>query len=158
MDKGKKAGRYSRLYTQISELIEKSSNNPLSNMATIIAVIHHKMDYFFWTGFYLLQDGKLQVGPYQGSLACINLKKDTGVCWAGINLKKPVLVGNVEEFPGHIACDSRSKSEVVIPLKNEKNEIVGVLDVDSDVHNSFDETDVEWLEKIVALVYSPHGN
>jgi len=153
MEINKKASRYSRLYTQISELIAKSSNNPISNMATVVAVLHHKMDSFFWTGFYLLQDGKLQVGPYQGSLACINLAKNTGVCWAGINAKKTVLVENVEEFPGHIACDSRSKSEIVIPLKNKNGEIVGVLDVDSEKLKSFDETDAEWLEKIVALVY-----
>lgn len=127
-------------------------------MATIIAVLHHKFDYFFWTGFYLLHNGKLQVGPYQGSLACINLEKNTGVCWAGIHTTKPVLVDNVEEFPGHIACDSRSKSEVVVPLKNEKNEIVGVLDVDSETYNAFDKTDVEWLEKIVVLVYSEIKN
>jgi L-methionine (R)-S-oxide reductase len=154
MEKDKKAKRYARLFTQISELIAKSSNNPLSNMATMVAVLHHKMDYFFWTGFYLLQDGKLQVGPYQGSLACINLTKDTGVCWAGINSQKTIVVDNVEEFPGHIACDSRSKSEVVVPLKNTKGEIIGVLDVDSGKLKSFDETDAEWLEKIVALVYS----
>ncbi len=118
MDSKKKAGRYQRLYKQIKELIDKDSNNSLSNMATICAVLHHKMEYFFWTGFYLLQDGKLQVASYQGPLACIDLKKDTGVCWAGVNSQKPVIVGNVEEFPGHIACDSRSSSEIVIPLKN----------------------------------------
>ncbi len=121
-------------------------------MVTLLAVLHHKMDYFFWTGFYLLQDGKLQVGPYQGSLACINLAKDSGVCWAAINSKKTVIVEDVEAFPGHIACDSRSKSEVVVPLKNQNNEIIGVLDVDSSELNSFDEIDVLWLEKIVGLV------
>lgn len=153
MNKSKKNSRYQRLYKQIKDLIEKSSNNPTSNMVTLLAVLHHKMDYFFWTGFYLLQDGKLQVGPYQGSLACINLAKDNGVCWAAINSKETVLVEDVEAFPGHIACDSRSKSEVVIPLKNQNNEIIGVLDVDSSELNSFDETDVLWLEKIVGLVY-----
>ncbi len=121
-------------------------------MVTLLAVLHHKMDYFFWTGFYLLQDGKLQVGPYQGSLACINLATDSGVCWAAINSKKTVIVEDVEAFPGHIACDSRSKSEVVVPLKNQNNEIIGVLDVDSSELNSFDEIDVLWLEKIVGLV------
>ena len=121
-------------------------------MVTLLAVLHHKMDYFFWIGFYLLQDGKLQVGPYQGSLACINLAKDSGVCWAAINSKKTVIVEDVEAFPGHIACDSRSKSEVVVPLKNQNNEIIGVLDVDSSELNSFDEIDVLWLEKIVGLV------
>ena len=156
MEKEKKARRYARLFQQIQELIAKSSNNPISNMATIVAVLHHKMNYFFWTGFYLLQDGKLQVGPYQGSLACINLAKDKGVCWAGINQNRTILVDNVEEFPGHIACDSRSKSEIVVPLKNDSGEIIGVLDVDSEKLNSFDNIDAEWLEKITALVYSEH--
>ena len=152
MDKAKKEGRYRRLYRQIKELIDKSNNNRLSNMATIIAVLHHKMEYFFRTGFYLLQDGKLQVGPYQGSLACINLEKDTGVCRAAVNNKKPVVVDDVEKFPGHIACNSRSKSEIVIPLKNDNDEIYGVLDVDSKVTGSFDETDVEWLVQITGLI------
>ena len=152
MNSDKKQKRYQRLYTQISNLIEKSSNNPLSNMATIIAVLHHKMEYFFWTGFYLLQDEKLQVGPYQGSLACINLAKNTGICWAAINSKDTLIVDDVEAFPGHIACDSRSKSEIVIPLKNKKGEIIGVMDVDSSSNNSFDSIDAEWLEKIVRLI------
>jgi len=149
----KKYKRYERLFKQINDLIEKSSNNPFSNMATINAVLYHKMQDFFWIGFYLLQEGKLQVGPYQGSLACINLAKDKGVCWAAINSEKIMLVADVEVFPGHIACDSRSKSEVVVPLKNKLGEIIGVLDVDSKDLNSFDDTDVVWLEKIVALVY-----
>jgi GAF domain-containing protein len=150
----RKENKYERLYLQIKTLIDKSSNNPWSNMATLIAVLHNKMSYFFWTGFYLLQQDKLQVGPYQGSLACINLAKDTGVCWAGINGGKSLIVDNVEEYPGHIACDSRTKSEVVVPLKNTKGEIVGVLDVDSRELNSFDETDVKGLEKIISLVYT----
>ena len=153
MNKQKKHNRYHRLYKQIKDLIEKSSNNPTSNMVTLLAVLHHKMDYFFWTGFYLLQDGKLQVGPYQGSLACINLAKDSGVCWSAVNTEKTVIVEDVEAFPGHIACDSRSKSEIVIPIKNQNNEIVGVLDVDSSELNSFDEIDAMWLEKIVGLVF-----
>lgn len=149
----KKEKKYERLYIQIKDLIDKSSNNPWSNMSTIIAVLHNKMPEFFWTGFYLLQDGKLQVGPYQGSLACINLAKDTGVCWAGINKKQSVIVGDVEAFPGHIACDSRSQSEIVIPLRNKNGDILGVMDVDSREKNSFDKTDALWLEKIVSLVY-----
>ena len=152
MDKNKKAGRYQRLFAQINELIEKSSNNPISNMATIAAVLHHKMDYFFWTGFYLLNDGKLQVAPYQGSLACINLKKDSGVCWAGINDEETIIVADVNSFPGHIACDSRSASEIVIPVKNVNGEIIGVMDVVSSELNSFDEIDAHWLEKIVELI------
>lgn len=152
MDKNKKAGRYQRLFSQIQDLIEKSSNNSISNMATIAAVLHHKMDYFFWTGFYILQDGKLQVGPYQGSLACINLKKDLGVCWAGINKKETIIIDDVHSFPGHIACDSRSASEIVITIKNPKDEIIGVMDIDSSELASFDEVDALWLEKIVGLI------
>lgn len=124
-------------------------------MATVIAVLHHKMEYFFWTGFYLLQDDRLQVVSYQGPLACINLKKDTGVCWAGIDQNETVIVGNVEEFPDHIACDSRSRSEIVVPLRNSKDETIGVLDVDSTSLNSFDKIDAEWLEKIIQLVRFP---
>lgn len=148
----KKAGRYERLYKQISELIVKS-NNPLSTMATIVAVLHHKMDHYFWTGFYLLQDEKLQVGPYQGSLACINLAKDTGVCWASINAQKTLIVADVHAFEGHIACDGRSQSEIVVPLHDASGNIVGVLDVDSSELDSFDATDAFWLEKTVKLVY-----
>lgn len=157
MDKEKKQKRYQRLYKQIQDLIVKSSNNPLSNMATINAVLYHKMETFFWCGFYLYQDGKLQVGPYQGSLACINLAEGTGVCQAALTQQKTLTVPDVEAFPGHIACDSRSKSEIVIPLRNREDELVGVLDVDSKEHNSFDEVDEAELEKIVRLVYFPEG-
>lgn len=152
MDKDKKAGRYERLYQQINELLVKS-NNPLSKMATIVAVLHHKMDTFFWTGFYLLHEGRLQVGPYQGSLACIDLAKDTGVCWAGINRKHSVIVDDVHAFPGHIACDSRSQSEIVVPLFDSNGVVIGVLDVDSSEPAAFDETDRHWLERIVQFVY-----
>ena len=157
MEQNKKYKKYERLYKQIRDLIHKSSNNSVSNMSTIIAVLQHKMDTFFWTGFYLLIDGKLQVGPYQGSLACIDLARDTGVCWAAINQKETLVVPDVEAFPGHIACDSRSASEIVIPLYNEQDKLCGVMDVDSRELNSFDETDAFWLEKISKLVFHPNS-
>ncbi len=153
MNSEKKQKRYQRLYTQIKVLIDKSSNNSLSNMSTIIAVLHHKMDYFFWTGFYFLQDGKLQVGPYQGSLACIDLEKNKGVCWAAINQGSTLVVPDVDKFPGHIACDSRSASEIVVPIKGSDNQIIGVMDVDSVEPDSFDEVDAHWLENIIGLIY-----
>jgi len=152
MDQEKKRNRYNRLFQQLEELL-KPHNNPTAAMATIVAVLHHKMDYFFWTGFYLLQNGELIVGPYQGPVACILLKKDTGVCWAGINQKEPIIVPDVHKFPGHIACDSRSNSEIVVPLKNNAGEIIGVLDVDSKKLNSFDQVDQVGLEKILTLIY-----
>jgi len=143
-----KEGRYKRIYSQLEDLF-KDRPNTIARMATIVAVLHHKMDYFFWTGFYLLNEGELIVGPYQGSLACIKLNKDTGVCWAGINQGQTIIVPDVHAFPGHIACDSRSRSEIVVPIKDSRGNIIGVFDVDSQENNSFDETDAKWLERIL---------
>ena len=151
MDNKKKESRYSRIYEQVKNLL-RDRPNLTAGMSTIVAVLHGKMDYFFWTGFYLLDEGELIVGPYQGSLACIRLKKDTGVCWAGINGGKTVIVPDVHLFPGHIACDSRSNSEIVIPLRDKSGKILGVLDVDSKDFGSFDEVDAKWLEKIISLL------
>lgn len=151
MTKLQKAGRYQRIFLQLEELL-KDRPVVVACMATIAAVLHNKMNYFFWTGFYLLDRGELVVGPYQGSLACINLKKDTGVCWAGINSGKTVTVPDVHLFPGHIACDSRSNSEIVVPVRNSSGAVIGVLDVDSKEFGSFDEVDAEWLEKVVGLI------
>jgi L-methionine (R)-S-oxide reductase len=145
----KKAGRYERLEEQIRKLFIKNEDM-LARMATVNAVLYHKMDGFFWTGFYLLNSGRLIVGPYQGPLACMELEKDKGVCWAGINQQKTIVVANVHEFPGHIACDSRSKSEIVIPVRSREGKIIGVLDIDSDRLSNFDATDAKYLEKIVA--------
>lgn len=151
MENEKKKGRYERILKQIEELLLKSDND-IAHMATISAVLYHKMEYFFWCGFYRLIDGELIVGPYQGPVACQILKKNTGVCWAGINEKKTIVVPDVEKFPGHIACDSRSKSEIVVPVKNKSGNIIGVLDVDSSELISFDEIDAEYLEKIISLL------
>lgn len=153
MDKKKKQGRYQRIYKQLEELLQKT-NDPFARMSSTIAVLHNKMEYFFWTGFYFLKDDKLIVGQYQGPVACQELKKDTGVCWAGINEKRAIVVPDVEQFPGHIACDSRSKSEIVIPLKNKEGNIIGVLDVDSNEYNQFDEVDEMELSKILNLIYT----
>ncbi len=152
MDKKKKEGRYQRIYKQLEALLVKT-DDPFARMSSIIAVLHHKMEYFFWTGFYFLKDGKLIVGQYQGPVACQELAKDTGVCWAGINQQKAIIVPDVEKFPGHIACDSRSKSEIVIPLKDNKGNIIGVLDVDSNEYNQFDEIDEKYLTQILELIF-----
>jgi L-methionine (R)-S-oxide reductase len=152
MDTNKKEGRYFRIHKQLSELMAKSKNIN-ARMATIIAVLHHKMDTFFWTGFYLPDKGEMTVYMYQGPVACQVLEKNKGVCWAAFNKKETVVVEDVHQFPGHIACDSRSNSEIVIPLKNRAGEIIGVLDVDSTEKNAFDATDAKWLEKILDLIY-----
>lgn len=144
--------RYKRVFLQVEKLITATAN-PWSRMSTIAALLHHKMPAFFWTGFYFLHDNNLVVGPYQGPLACLKLKKDTGVCWEGINSKKSVVVPDVEAFPGHIACSSLSRSEIVIPVYDPKEQVVAVLDVDSRDLNTFDDVDRIHLEKIVSLIY-----
>ncbi len=146
-----KAKRYQRIYNQLEQLLLKCDDQE-ARMSSVVAVLHHKMEGFFWTGFYCLRNEKLIVRTYQGPVACMELKKDTGVCWAGINQQKTIVVPDVEQFPGHIACDSRSKSEIVVPLKDKIGNIIGVLDVDSTSLNTFDDIDAEWLEKIVELI------
>ena len=151
MDNQKKINRYKRLYTQIEYLLKKS-NDETAHMATVSAVLYNKMEYFFWCGFYRLVNGELIVGAYQGPVACQILAKDKGVCWAAVNQGKTIVVPDVHLFPDHIACDSRSKSEIVVPYKDKIGKITAVLDVDSSELGSFDEIDAEYLEKIVALI------
>jgi L-methionine (R)-S-oxide reductase len=151
METDKKAGRYSRIYHQLTDLLEKSGDLN-ARLSTMAAVLHHKMDYFFWTGFYLLHEDELVVRTYQGPVACQVLEKGRGVCWAAIHLGESVVVEDVHLFPGHIACDSRSNSEIVVPVRNDQGVLIGVLDVDSKEKGSFDEVDREWLERIVGLI------
>jgi L-methionine (R)-S-oxide reductase len=151
MPMDKKKGRYERIRQQLENLLT-ATDNKVARMATVAAVLHHKMDGFLWTGFYLLRDGELAVGPYQGPLACQVLPRDTGVCWTGINEQKTIIVPDVKKFPGHIACDSRSRSEIVIPLRNRDGKVIGVMDVDSRELDHFDEMDAGELEKIVGLI------
>jgi GAF domain-containing protein len=152
MESSRKKGRYSRIFKQLQELLDKTSD-PDARMATIIAILHHKMDYFFWTGFYFLSSGELTVRCYQGPLACQVLAKHKGVCWAALDSGKTIIVADVDQFPGHIACNSAARSEIVVPVRNTKGEITGVLDVDSTSTGSFDETDIAWLEKFAGLIF-----
>lgn len=152
-----KAGRYQRILEQLEELLGKSSD-PVARMATVAALLHHKQPAFSWTGFYLLKHGDLVVGPYQGPVAClVLLPRHTGVCWAAVDRGEPVVVPDVHAFPGHIACDPRSRSEVVVPLRDGHGKIVGVLDVDSTRPAAFDGEDAAWLERIVALIFGRSG-
>jgi L-methionine (R)-S-oxide reductase len=149
------AARYDRIYTQLSEQLKtgpKCTTDPIARMATISALLHAKMPHFFWTGFYRLVDEALVVGPYQGPLACALLPPPDGVCWRGISGGQTVIVPDVHAFAGHVACDARSQSEIVVPVKDLGGLTVAVLDVDSDQPDSFSEVDQVGLEKIVALV------
>lgn len=152
MDEGRKQGRYSRIYSQLEELTAKTGD-PLARMATTCAVLHHKMEYFFWTGFYLLRHGKLVVGPYQGPVACQELEPGRGVCWAAVESGAPVIVPDVHAFPGHIACDSRSASEITVPVTDQSGHTVAVFDVDSDRPGMFSSTDSEHLSRILELIH-----
>jgi len=144
--------RYQRIYKQTLELFEKCSDLE-ARMSTVVALLHFKMKDFFWTGFYIIRDNQLIVRTYQGPLACMILAKDKGVCWEGINQRKTIVVPDVHKFKGHIACDSRSNSEIVVPVFDIENNIIGVLDIDSTNFNNFDETDANWLEQIVKLLF-----
>ena len=148
--------RYRRIAEQLDELFEEN-DEPIARMATAVALLHHKMGHYFWTGFYRLVDGELRVGPYQGPLACAVLERHQGVCWAGIDRGETVLVPNVHEFQGHIVCDSRSNSEIVVPLRDSSGEIVGVLDVDSADLDAFSEVDRVGLERTVGMIYGAPG-
>jgi len=152
MDESKKEGRYQRIISQLEGLLTKTSD-PVARMATIAAVLSHKFDYFFWCGFYMVHDDKLIVGPYQGPVAC-QVLQDTGVCLAAVNQNQSIVVPDVHKFPGHIACDSRSNSEIVVPVRNPQGHIMAVLDVDSAAFGSFDQVDRTQLEIIAAMVYS----
>jgi len=151
MNKDQKEGRLGRIYDQLLPMLEKSPNH-IAAMATVSAVLHAKMDYYFWCGFYFVKDNELVVGPYQGPPACQILTKPNGVCWASVLQKETLIVPDVHAFPGHIACDSRSNSEIVVPLFNDKQEVWAVLDVDSSQLNSFCDTDAHWLLKIVEQI------
>jgi L-methionine (R)-S-oxide reductase len=150
-DKEHLAKRYERIYNQLQDLLAKTENK-IARMATAAALLHHKMPHFFWTGFYILVEGELIVGPYQGPLACQILEKKKGVCWTGVERKETVVVPDVHKFTGHIACDSRSNSEIVVPLFNPDDQVWGVLDADSRKFDAFSEVDRDWLERIVKLI------
>jgi GAF domain-containing protein len=146
-----KQAKYERLYKQLFELL-KNDSDLIAQMATINAVLYHKMSHFFWVGFYFVQNKLLVVGPYQGPLACQILPYPDGVCWAAVNRNEAIAVDDVHKFPGHIACDSRSASEIVLPLRNGANKIIAVLDIDSDKINQFDDDDIIGLSSILSLL------
>ena len=146
---GSKEQQYLSLLPQIKGLLN-GETDLVANLANIAAALKEQF-HFFWVGFYLVKDDELVLGPFQGRVACTRIRKGRGVCGTSWSQANTVIVPDVEKFPGHIACSSISKSEIVVPLlKN--NEVWGVLDVDSDQYNSFDEKDAQFLQEIVALI------
>ncbi len=142
--------KYESLLPQIEALIT-GEPNLIANLANICSVLRYGFD-FFWVGFYLNTGKDLVLGPFQGPIACTRIPYTKGVCGHSFTTKQTVIVDNVDEFPGHIACSSASKSEIVVPIFNAKNEIEIILDIDSDQLSSFDTTDQVYLEKLAKLI------
>lgn len=144
-----KAEKYKTLVPQIEALVQ-GENDVVANLSNVAAALKQTMN-FFWVGFYLVKDNQLVLGPFQGPIACTRINFGKGVCGASWKEEKTIIVPNVDEFPGHIACSSASKSEIVLPaFKN--GEVALVLDVDSDELNDFDETDAVALEQVMRIV------
>ncbi len=145
-----KEERYKLLLPQIDELI-KDEVNFIANISNITSVLKYSFDSILWVGFYFtdrINPGELVLGPFQGRVACTRIKFGQGVCGTSAERKETLIVNDVNEFPGHIVCDSLSKSEIVVPvLKNDK--VLGVLDIDSDYYGNFDETDNKYISKIL---------
>lgn len=146
---GSKSEQYQALIPQIKGLLI-GENNLIANLANTTAALKEQFDWF-WVGFYLVDQNELVLGPFQGPVACTRIQKGRGVCGSSWKEGKTLIVPDVEKFPGHIACSSLSKSEIVVPLLKD-GEVWGVLDVDSSDYDQFDETDQLYLEQIVALL------
>ncbi|MHA7100153.1 GAF domain-containing protein [Roseivirga pacifica] len=144
-----KEEKYQSLIPQIEALVT-GEPDLTANLANIAAALKYGMD-FFWVGFYLVKDDELVLGPFQGPIACTRIRKGKGVCGTSWEKAETVLVENVDEFPGHIACSSDSKSEIVLPAMKD-GEVALILDVDSDKLSDFDETDQQYLEPLMRVV------
>ena len=148
---GTKEEKYETLLKQIESVVADESDL-IANMANVASMIHETF-HFWWTGFYrVISDKELVLGPFQGPLACTRIRKGRGVCGTAWAEAKTQVVPDVDLFPGHIACSSASRSEIVVPLFDEKDEVFAVLDIDSSELNTFDETDKLYLEKIADLM------
>lgn len=146
---GDKCNKYSVLYEQIKSLTE-GEDDPVANMANISSMIHQTFG-FWWTGFYRVNGNMLVLGPFQGPLACSRIPFGRGVCGTAWKEADTVIVPDVDAFPGHIACSSASRSEIVVPVFYDEK-VIAVLDIDSAELNTFDSVDKEWLEKICSLL------
>lgn len=147
-----KAQLYERAIEEINHhMVTLEKGVIVPRMATVAAVLKDKMPHYFWCGFYFCEENEMIIGPYEGTPACPNISY-AGVCGASAKKKKPVVVPNVHEFPGHIACDLRSNSEIVVPLIDKRGMTIAVFDVDSTHLSAFDDTDRKYLEKIMPIL------
>jgi len=152
MDAAAKEERYREVAANVEAAIAPE-RDLLASMATLVCLLHNAFPYYFWTGFYRrVGPSRLLVGPYQGTMGCLEIEFGGGVVGACAARGETILVPDVEAFPGHIACDAASASEIVVPVVDARGELMAVLDVDSTILDAFDDTDRRWLERIVALL------
>ena len=151
MDQTAKKDRYAETAKEIAAVIDGEANL-IARMATVSNILHHAFEHYFWTGFYLVDPHKPQelvIGPYQGTLGCLRIPFGKGVCGAAASTGETQIVEDVHAFPGHIACDARSESEIVVPVLDKAGKLIAVFDVDSDRKAMFDDTDRHGLEAII---------
>lgn len=154
LDAAGKEARYAMARQQVDAVLD-GERDLLSAMCTVVCVLHNAFPYYYWTGFYRrVGPAELRVGPYQGTMGCLSIPFARGVCGAAAREGRTQLVADVHAFPGHIACDSASASEIVVPVFDAAGAVIAVLDVDSTIPAAFDETDQRHLEAIVALLAS----
>jgi L-methionine (R)-S-oxide reductase len=153
---GSKAERYAAVAEEITAVLE-GEPNLTARMATVASMLAATFDSYFWTGFYVVdpdKDDELVVGPYQGTLGCLRIAFGRGVCGAAAATRTTQVVEDVHTFPGHIACDSRSASEIVVPVLDARGQLIAVLDVDSEQPAAFDAVDSMWLERILQATFA----
>lgn len=151
-----KAERYAAVADEIAAVLDGEPNR-VARMATVASMLASSFDHYFWTGFYVVdktREAELVVGPYQGTLGCMRIAFGRGVCGAAAATGRTQLVEDVHAFPGHIACDGRSQSEIVVPVFDAGGRLIAVFDVDSDRPSAFDAVDQAWLERILAAVFA----
>lgn len=149
-----KSAAYEECHSAIVAIWRDEGGETLDDIAlmvTINSVLAHRFDYYFWTGFYRVCGDRLIIGPYVGTVGCLQIELGRGVCGTAAQKRETIIVPDVSQFPGHIACDPNSKSEIVVPVFGPDRELIAVLDVDSDRLNAFDEEDKAGLERIVSL-------
>lgn len=150
INNGSKEERYAELLPQIQAVIADEPDT-IANMANVAAMLWQTF-HWWWTGFYRVQDNVLILGPFQGPLACTRIRRGKGVCGTAWQENETQIVPDVDKFPGHIACSSASRSEIVVPIHDAEGNVTAVLDIDSDQLNAFDDTDRLWLERIAKLL------
>lgn len=151
-----KKERYAEAAKEIGAVLD-GERNLIARMATVANMLHHAFEHYFWTGFYLVDPettDELVIGPYQGTLGCLRIPFSKGVCGACATRRETIIVPDVHEFPGHIACDSRSESEIVAPVFDAAGRLIAVFDVDSDRKNQFDEDDRIGIERILRRAFA----